>query len=188
MSQILPAIRSYLFFTILFGLAYPFLMTGVSQLLFPHQANGSLIEREGHVIGSRWIGQKFETPRYFWSRPSATDYNPLPSGGSNWGVDSADLEKLVAARSIHLMAAHGAAEIPQDLLFASASGLDPHISPEAALYQEVRVAQGRGLSLSQVHAVVERNLAGRQFGFLGEPRVNVLELNLALDREFNGVP
>jgi K+-transporting ATPase ATPase C chain len=186
MSQVMPAIRSYLFFSILFGLAYPLAMTGISQMFFPHQAGGSLIEQNGKIVGSRLIAQKFESPRYFWSRPSAIDYNPQPSGGSNWGPISADLKKQVDERAVKLKAAHGNAEIPQDLLFASASGLDPQISPEAAFYQASRVAQVRGSNPNQIHQLIEGQVRGRQFGFLGEPTVNVLELNLALDREFSG--
>lgn len=187
MNQVLPAIKSYLFFSLLFGLVYPLAMTGISQMFFPHQAGGSLIEQNGKVIGSRLIAQKFESPRYFWSRPSSQDYNPQPSGGSNWGPISADLKKQVDERAAKLKAAHQLAEIPQDLLFASASGLDPHISPEAARYQALRVAQARNMDPTRIQHLIDETLRGRQIGFLGEPTVNVLELNLALDRESSGV-
>src|ERR1035437_4925339 len=187
MNQVLPAIRSYLFFSLFFGLCYPLAMTGISQVFFPHQAGGSLIEQNGKIVGSRLIAQKFESPRYFWPRPSSQDYNPQPSGGSNWGPISTDLKKQVGEREVKLKAAHGNLEIPQDLLFASASGLDPHISPEAAFYQAGRVAQARSVDPNQIHQLVEGQVHGRQFGFLGEPTVNVLELNLALDRELSGV-
>lgn len=187
MNQILPAIRSYLFFSLFFGLAYPFAMTGISQVIFPHEAGGSLVEQNGKIIGSRLIAQKFTSPSYFWPRPSSQDYNPQPSGGSNWGPISADLKKQVDERATKLRAAHGTSEIPQDLLFASASGLDPHISPEAAFYQANRVAQARSVDPKQIHQLIEGQVHGRQVGFLGEPNVNVLELNLALDRELSGV-
>ena len=186
MNQVLPAIRGYLFFSLFFGLAYPLAMTGISQVLFPHQAGGSLIEQNGKIVGSRLIAQKFESPRYFWPRPSSQDYNPQPSGGSNWGPISADLKKQVGERETKLKAAHGNMEIPQDLLFASASGLDPHISPEAANYQAARVGQARGVDPGQIQRIVDSHVQERELGFLGEPTVNVLELNLALDRELSG--
>src|SRR5665213_2977360 len=176
MNQVLPAMRSYLFLSLIFGLAYPLAMTGVAQFVFPNQAGGSLIEVNGKTVGSRWIAQKFESPRYFQSRPSSQDYNPLPSGASNWGPISADLKKQVDERVLKLKAANGNADIPQDLLFASASGLDPHISPEATYYQMERVAQARGVDPSRIRHLIETHAQNRQFGFLGEPTVNVLEL------------
>jgi potassium-transporting ATPase KdpC subunit len=183
MKHIFPAFRMLLFMTFLTGLAYPLAMTAVSQLLFKDKANGSLLERGGHAVGSEFVAQKFESAKYFWSRPSGGDYNPLPSGGTNLGQTSEALKKQVDERTAKLQAAHGAeTPIPQDLLFASSSGLDPHISPEAALYQVSRVATARGLSLEQVKSLVNQHVEGRQIGFLGEPRVNVLQLNLALDR------
>ncbi|MBC7466722.1 MAG: potassium-transporting ATPase subunit KdpC [Bdellovibrio sp.] len=184
MKYIIPAIRFKIFMTILLGLIYPFTITGVSQVLFPKQAGGNFIMRGGQVVGSTLIAQSFEKPQYFWSRPSAVGYNPLPSGGSNLGQASADLKKAVDERAAKLKAAHPdkAGEPPQDLLFASASGLDPHISIEAAQYQMQRVAKSRNLSIEQVNALLNESTAERQLGIFGEPTVNVLTLNIALDK------
>lgn len=184
MKYVLPAIRFKLFMTLLLGLIYPLMMTGVAQSLFPRQASGDFVSRGGQVIGSRLIAQKFEKPEYFWPRPSAVDYNPLPSGGSNLGQASADLKKIFDERWAKLKQAHPeqAGEPPQDLLFASASGLDPHISPAAAQYQLQRVAYARGLSIEIVQSLIEQASEPRQWGILGEPTVNVLALNLALDK------
>lgn len=184
MKYIIPAIRFKLFMLVLLGLIYPFAMTGVTQIIFPQQASGDFITRGGQIIGSSKIGQNFEKPEYFWPRPSAIGYNPLPSGGSNLGNASADLKKAVDDRRAKLKSAHPdqSGEPPQDLLFASASGLDPHISPEAAAYQIRRVAQARNISALQVIQLVEQATTKRQLGVFGEPTVNVLELNLALDQ------
>lgn len=183
MKHIFPAFRMLLFMTLLTGLVYPLAMTAISQLLFKDRANGSLLESGGQVVGSEFVAQKFESSKYFWARPSAGDYNPLPSGGTNLGQSSETLKKQVDERTAKLQAAHGAEKsIPQDLLFASSSGLDPHISPEAAKYQVSRVAAARGLSPEQVGTLVNQHVEGRQIGVLGEPRVNVLQLNLALDK------
>jgi len=173
-------------FTLITGLAYPLTVTGIAQVLFPHQANGSLTVREGQVAGSELIGQPFDSPRYFWGRPSATapfPYNAAASAGSNLGPSNPALEEAVQARIEALRAADpgNTRPIPVDLVTASASGLDPHISLAAALYQVPRVAQARGLAENEVEALVRRFTAGRQLGVLGEPRVNVLNLNLALD-------
>jgi K+-transporting ATPase ATPase C chain len=172
--------------TLVLGVLYTLAVTGVGQLLFPHQANGSLIVREGQVVGSELIGQSFDDPRYFWGRPSATQpfpYNAAASAGSNLGPRSPDLLtrfwKQVAA--LRLVDPDQEQPIPVDLVTASGSGLDPDISLAAALYQVPRVAQARGLSEEQVRDLVWANACGRQLGFLGEPRVNVLQLNLALD-------
>jgi len=180
----MPAVRLKIFMTIILGLIYPFAMTGVSQVLFPRQASGNFISRGGAVVGASLIGQKFEKPEYFWPRPSAVDYSPLASGGSNLGQISQDLKKAVDDRRIKVKAAHAdqSVEPPQDLLFASGSGIDPHISPEAADYQVSRVAKMRKLSLDQVQQLVEQATEGRQLGILGEPTVNVLALNMALDK------
>lgn len=188
MKYVMPAIRLKLFMTLLLGLIYPFTMTGISQLIFPRQASGDFLSRGGQIVGSRLIAQKFEKPEYFWSRPSGVDYNPLPSGGSNLGQASADLKKAVGERKAKLKASHPdqTGEPPQDLLFASASGLDPHISPEAAQYQLRRVAKARSITTEQVQKLVEQANEGRQIGFLGEPTVNVLVLNMALDK-FQGI-
>ncbi len=184
MKNILPAIRFMLFMTVLLGLIYPFAMTGISQLVFPRQASGDFLNRGGQVVGSRLIAQKFEKSEYFWSRPSGVNYNPLPSGGSNLGQASADLKKAVDERKAKLRAAHPdqSGEPPQDLVFASGSGLDPHISPNAAQYQLQRVAKARNITIEKVQNVLAQVSQGRQLGILGEPTVNVLTLNLALDK------
>lgn len=176
-----------LLMTAVTGLAYPFAVTGVAQLMFPRQANGSLILREGIPVGSALIGQSFTAPRYFWGRPSATTpqpYNGAASGGSNLGPTNPALATAVKQRIAALRAADpgNSTPVPVDLVTASGSGLDPDISQAAAQYQVQRVARERGLSQARVQALVARHTRGRQFGMLGEPRVNVLELNLALDR------
>jgi len=172
--------------TVLLGLAYPLAVTALGQALFPWQASGSPLAREGTVVGSALIGQTFTAPGYFWGRPSATApqaYNALASAGSNLGPSNPALTEAVASRLASLREAdpgHTAA-VPVDLVTASGSGLDPHVSPAAAFSQVGRVAKARGLTEEAVRALVESHLEGRQFGVLGEPRVNVLELNLALD-------
>jgi len=181
------AIVLLLLLTAITGLAYPFAVTGIAQLVFPHQANGSLIVRDGKPVGSALIGQSFTDPKYFWGRPSATTpqpYDGTASGGSNLGPTNPALTDAVKQRIAALRAADpgNRAPVPVDLVTASGSGLDPDISPAAALYQLNRVAHARGLPPDEVWALVDRNTEGRQFGVLGEPRVNVLELNLALDR------
>ena len=185
-DQIRPALTMLLLLTVLTGLVYPLTVTGLAQVFFPDQANGSLIVREGKVIGSKLIGQYFDKPDYFWSRPSATasfPYNAAASGGSNLGPINPELIEAVRARVAALRAADPGNDspIPVDLVTASGSGLDPHISPAAALYQVKRVARARGLDESTVQTLVTQHTEGRQFGVLGESRVNVLELNLSLD-------
>lgn len=175
-----PAIRIYLVLTLLLGLLYPLLVTGIGQLAFPKTAQGSLIERNGVVIGSEFIAQKFESARYFWARPSAIDYNPLPSGGTNLGPTSKALKEAATERQGKL-----GANAPQGLLFASASGLDPQIDLESALFQISRVAQARNVPADTLRSTVMAHLESRQAGFLGEERVNVLKLNLALDAALN---
>mgnify|MGYP001233768941 CR=1 FL=1 len=184
MKYIMPAIRFKIFMTLLLGLIYPFAMTGVTQLIFPSQSSGEFITRGGQVIGSAKIAQNFEKPEYFWPRPSAISYNPLPSGGSNQSQSSQALKEAVEARRAKLKLAHAdqTMEPPQDLLFASASGLDPHISPEAAQYQLNRVVKARNLSAEQVQKLVNDASEPRQLGIFGEPTVNVLALNVALDK------
>ena len=185
-TQLRISLISLALFILLTGLVYPLAVTGIAQLIFPYQANGSLVKRNGQVIGSELIGQSFTDPQYFWGRPSATTpfpYNAAASSGSNLGPTNPALEQAVQARIEALQSADPGndAPIPVDLVTASASGLDPHISVAAALYQVPRVALRRGLSEAQVRLLVEQYTQGPQFGLLGEPRVNVLMLNLALD-------
>ncbi len=185
-AQLRPALMTLLLLTILTGLLYPLAVTGLAQALFPHQANGSLIVRNGHVVGSSLIGQPFDDPKYFWGRPSATSpfpYNAASSSGSNLGPTNPALIKAVQDRLATLKAADqdNLAPVPVDLITASGSGLDPHISPAAAEYQVRRVARARGMEEEAVRRLVARYTQGRQLGFLGEPRVTVFELNLALD-------
>ena len=185
-SQIRPALMVLLIFTVLTGLVYPLVVTGIALLVFPAQANGSLIVRNGQTVGSALIGQQFTDPRYFWGRLSATapvPYNAAASSGSNLGPANPALLDEVKARIALLKAADPAntQPIPVDLVTSSGSGLDPDISVAAALYQIPRVARLRGLSETAVRTLVNQFTQGRQLGFLGEPRVNVLELNLALD-------
>jgi len=172
--------------TVITGVLYPLAATGLAQLIFPRQANGSLIVKDGKPVGSVLIGQSFTDPKYFWGRPSATSpnaYNASASSGSNLGPTNPALTSAVKQRIAALRAADPGnnAPVPVDLVTASGSGLDPQISPAAAQYQLARVAKARGLSATQVQALVNEYTSGRQFGVLGEPRVNVLQLNLALD-------
>jgi K+-transporting ATPase ATPase C chain len=177
---------SLLLLSLITGVAYPLLVTGIAQTLFSFQANGSLIVKDGKVVGSALIGQPFDDPKYFWGRPSATSpfaYNAGASSGSNLSPTSANLVKAVQERVNTLREADpgNTAPVPVDLVTASGSGLDPHISPAAALYQVSRVARARKLAPEAVRALVDRHTEGRFLGLLGEPRVNVLTLNLALD-------
>jgi K+-transporting ATPase ATPase C chain len=192
LTQLRPAVVALLVFTVITGVIYPLVVTGIAQVAFPAQANGSLIIVDGQAVGSELIGQAFDAPEYFWGRLSATGtfaYNALnadnltASSGSNLGPLNPALLDAAQARIDALRAADpgNTAPIPVDLVTASGSGLDPHISPAAALYQVPRVARARGLTEDQVQALVEAHIEGRQFGFLGEPRVNALRLNLALD-------
>lgn len=189
-SQLRPALVALALLVLVTGLVYPLAVTGMAQVVFPHQANGSQITRDGQVIGSELIGQAFDDPSYFWGRPSATGpfpYNAAASSGSNLGPSADALVQAAQARIDALRAADASlglastAPIPVDLVTASGSGLDPHISPAAARVQVPRVAQARGLSQDRVSSLVSQHTEGRQLGFLGEPRVNVLKLNLALD-------
>jgi K+-transporting ATPase ATPase C chain len=185
-AHIRPAIVSLALLSVVTGLAYPAIITAVAQLIFPRQANGSLVTGGGKTVGSSLIGQPFDDPKYFWSRPSATSpfgYNAGASSGSNLSPTNVDLIKTVQGRVDALRAADpgNTAPVPVDLVTASGSGLDPDISPAAAFYQVGRVARVRKLDEAAVRDLVERHVEGRQFGLLGEPRVNVLALNLALD-------
>ena len=187
-KQLKPAIILLAAFTLILGLAYPALVTGLAQAFMPHKANGSLIVQRDKVLGSALVGQQFTDPRYFWGRPSATatlPYNGAESGGSNHGPLNPALQAAVQARIAALKAADPSqtAPIPVDLVTASASGLDPHISPAAAQWQASRVARARGWPLPRVAALIAQHTEGRQWGFLGEARVNVLLLNLALDAD-----
>lgn len=188
MKHMLPALRMLIVMTVLTGVAYPLLVTGIATVFFSQQASGSLTFVKGAIVGSDLIGQSFESPRYFHSRPSAVDNNPLTSGGSNLSPASSDLKKLVQERILKNTAENPTAGFPPaDLVFASASGLDPHISPQAATYQVSRVASARGLDTEIVQKLVTDLTERPQFGILGEPRVNVLQLNLAVDRLTVGI-
>jgi K+-transporting ATPase ATPase C chain len=186
-SLLRPALVSLFLLSLITGLVYPAFVTGAAQALFPRQANGSLIRHPSSVVGSSLIGQPFTRPGYFWSRPSATGpvpYNAAASSGSNLGPNNPALVDAIGARIAALRAADPGNDrpIPPDLLTASGSGLDPHLSPESAEYQVARVARARNLPVDSVRALVRAATSGRQFAILGEPVVNVLQLNLSLDR------
>ncbi|MEL7697589.1 MULTISPECIES: potassium-transporting ATPase subunit KdpC [Pantoea] len=185
MSQLRPAILLLLLLTVISGVVYPLLTTGLAQWLFPAQANGSLLEKQGVAHGSALIGQNFTQPGYFWGRPSASGdrpYNPLASGGSNLAASNPALDKAVAERVAALRAANpqAPAAVPVELVTASASGLDPDISPDAARWQAPRIAASRQLPLAQVEALIDQQTHRPLMPFLGDPTVNVLQLNLAL--------
>lgn len=186
-QHIRPAITLFIGLSIMTGLAYPFIVTGIAKVAFPSQAEGSLIRQGERIVGSKFIGQQFNSPSYFWGRPSATSpypYNAAASSGSNQGPLNPALEVVVKERIAALRSADpGNTEaVPVDLVTASASGLDPHISPAAALYQADRVARARHLHRAQVLQLISRHTEAKQFGIFGEDRVNVLSLNLALDQ------
>ncbi len=189
-TQFIISIKIFAVLTVLCGVIYPLLITGIAQTVFLKKANGSLITVNNKIVGSELIGQKFDSASYFQSRPSAVDYNPLPSGGSNFGPTSEKLKEQTSERVKRWIKSNpgiSAEKIPAEMLFASGSGLDPHISPEGALLQVDRITKARTLSREQKQQLVD--LVGvmteqPQFSFLGEPRVNVLMLNLALDKQF----
>ena len=186
LASLRPALVLFLLLTVLTGFLYPLVVTGVAQLLFPARAAGSIVTRDGHAVGSRLIGQSFGDPKYFWSRPSATTpqpYNGTASTGSNLGPLNPALREAIRSRVAALRAADpgNSAPVPIDLVTASGSGLDPEISLAAANYQAARVARARGLAAGRVQALIAQHAEGTLLGVLGEARVNVLELNLALD-------
>jgi potassium-transporting ATPase KdpC subunit len=188
MKTVIVSLKIFLFFTLLTGIIYPLFVTGIAQLVFPSNANGSLIIKDNKTIGSELIGQEFDSSIYFTSRPSAVSYNPLPSGGSNYGLTNLKLRDLVAERKKQFVAFNqldSLTNIPSEMLFASASGLDPHISPQAALLQLERIAKARDFNVSQKNRLIQ-SIAdvteGPQFFCLGVERINVLLLNLELDR------
>lgn len=186
MSLLRPSIMLMLILTAITGIAYPLLTTGLAQVIFHSQAEGSLIERDGVIVGSRLIGQNFTQPKYFWDRPSATAdaaYNPQASGGSNLAASNPQLDKNLQARAALLRQADPSAPvaIPVDLMTSSASGLDPHISPQAAYYQAARIAKVRNLPQASVEKLIAANTKYSLPQFIGQPVVNVLELNMALD-------
>jgi len=190
MKTMIIALRTTIVTLVLTGLIYPFAMTGLAQALFPWRANGSLVTDEtGRVVGSELIAQRFTHAAYFQPRPSAAGekgYDPTASGGANLGPTSKKLRERIEADVERLRAENpdAAASVPAELVTASASGLDPHLSPEGMLWQVPRVAKARGVAPDRIQAVVEANIEGRAFGILGEPRLNVLLVNLALDRQF----
>ena len=182
-KNLIIAVMMTIVTTILLGIVYPLVVTGIAQVVFPHKANGQLISKNGKLVGSSVIGQSFSGPTYFHSRPSAagTGYDAASSGGTNLGPTNQTLIARVDADAKALQAENPGVPVPVDLVTTSASGLDPHISIAAAEFQVPRIARERGMSPSQVQELVAAHTEGRQFGFLGEPRVNVLELNMALD-------
>jgi potassium-transporting ATPase KdpC subunit len=188
MKALIISLKIFLFFTLLTGIIYPLFITGIAQLIFPFTSNGSLITRDTKIIGSELIGQQFDSAIYFSSRPSAISYNPLPSGGSNYGLTNSKLKNLVTDRRNKFIVSNdldSLAEIPSEMLFASASGLDPHISPEAALMQVDRISKARKFNSNQKKMLTDflkKNTELPQLLCLGDERVNVLKLNIELDR------
>lgn len=185
MLNIWRAIRLFIWLSLLTGLIYPLFITLIAQYFISEKANGEKLSQNNKIIGFALIGQKFENSKYFWSRPSAVDYSPLPSGGSNLGPTSKLLKDQIAARKEFLVKTHelkGEYQIPPSLLCTSGSGLDPHIPPEAAYFQIDRIAKERHLDKETIANLIDKNTEGRDFGFFGRPRINVLKLNIALDK------
>lgn len=188
MKTIIVSLKIFLIFSILTGVVYPMVITGITNVAFPNKANGSLIVKEGTIIGSELIGQQFDSTIYFIGRPSATSYNTLPSGGSNYGLTNDKLKNLVEERKQHFISFNqldSMTEVPSEMLFASASGIDPHISPKAAMLQVERVAKARGFTTEQkqqLQKLVNEHTERPQFLFLGEERINILLLNLEVDK------
>ncbi len=188
MKNLVIALKIFLFFTILTGIIYPLFITGIAQLLFPYKANGSMVSADKKVVGSKLIGQQFDSTGYFTSRPSATSYNPLPSGGTNYCLTNKKLKELVAERKrqfVKFNQLDSLTVVPAEMLFASASGLDPHISPEAAFLQAGRIARSRHFDAVQVWKLkksISDLTENSQFLCLGQPRINVFLLNLATDK------
>ncbi len=186
-TQLIIALKFLLVMTVLTGIVYPLFMTGLAQLCFHNKANGSLVMKDGKIVGSELIAQKFDSSIYFWSRPSAIDYNPVPSGASNFGPTSDKLKKQVIQRQTLFAAKNSITDItaiPKEMIFASGSGLDPHISPEAALCQLERVAIARNFNTAQkqkIQQLITDMKEGPQYFLFGEPRINVFKLNLAVD-------
>lgn len=187
-DNIRPALATLGLMTVLTGLAYPLALTGLGQALMPEQANASLIVRDGQVIGSALVGQAFAAPGYLHPRPSAVDYDAAAAGASNLGPTSAALIADQAGRAVDFVASTGAASVPVDAVTASGSGLDPHVSPENARAQAARIAAARGVPQARVAALIEAQVEPRWLGLFGEPRVNVLAVNLALDAAFPAAP
>jgi K+-transporting ATPase ATPase C chain len=185
-TQFLISIKIFMTLTVLTGIIYPFLITAISQLVFPDKANGSFITKDNLKVGSKIIGQTFNSARYFWSRPSAIAYNPLPSGGSNLSAINKILKERAEKQRCDFIIKNKLSTgtiVPSEMIYASASGLDPHISVESAKLQSGRVAVARGVIPQKVLELIEKCKEARQFGFLGEPRINVLLLNLELDKQ-----
>jgi potassium-transporting ATPase KdpC subunit len=188
MKTLAISLKIFLFFTVITGIIYPLLITGIAQIVFPNKANGSIIMKDGNAIGSELIGQQFDSTIYFTSRPSAIGYNPLPSGGSNFGLTNAKLKKSVDSLEMHFVISNhldAHTSVPSEMLFASASGLDPHISPEAAMLQVDRIAKARNFSEAQKQELIQCVKTATeepQFLILGEERVNVLLLNIEIDK------
>jgi potassium-transporting ATPase KdpC subunit len=186
-KQIFISLKFLAIMTVITGIIYPVFLTGIAQVVFPEKSNGSLITKNGVIIGSGQIGQKFDSVAYFWSRPSAVDYNPIPSAGSNFGPTSTKLANQVQERKSKFIANNEVKDttlVPLEMIFASGSGLDPHISPEAAIMQVERIARVRNFNSAQkqkVHNLIDQYAEKRQFGILGEEKINVLKLNMGLD-------